>query len=280
VVSLAVVAVPAAAGQPRAPQVLHLKFHRAGQSAAVESNGRYVFVIGRTARLGTLLDSQAGRKTTLPAYKQCRGFGYFGGPYLAGPGCGSRGKFNTPLYSLATHETRTVTIHVKGCRTRSRCSVVDVGSDWLNIYLSSGTSSRELYQNLRTGAVKPSPKLRRNQDIDLNSPTLKGSDRCRRGQFLVVRDYLERCGYKLHKLILPAKSYLVVNNQAAMMWVTLHGQLDGIELPSLRSFMVKTPFAPGNSNYTLSSTTLYVRTGRSGFELWSAPWPFRPALDK
>jgi hypothetical protein len=65
-----------------------------------------------------------------------------------------------------------------------------------------------------------------------------------------------------------------------MMWVTPFDKFDGIELPSQRSFVVKTPFAPGDSNYTLSSTTLYVLTGRSGFELWSAPWPLRAAPNK
>jgi hypothetical protein len=280
VAALAVLADPAASGRPSDPQPVHFKFHRAGQSAAVESNGRYVFVIGKTAKVGTLLDNQTGRKITMPAYKQCHGFGYFGGPYLAGPGCGSHGKLTVPLFSLATHRTRTVTIHIKGCKARPRCSVVDAGSDWLDIYFSSGRSSRELYQNLHTGAVKPSPKLRRSQKIDLNSPTLTGSNACRHGEFLVVGAYLERCGSKLHKLILPTMSYLVINSQAAIMWVTRRGQLDGIELPGLRGFAVKTPFAPDNNNYTLTSTTLYVRTGRSGFELWSAPWPFRAGLNK
>jgi hypothetical protein len=154
---------------------VHFKFHRVGQASDVESNGRDVFVIGKTAKLGTLLDNRTGRKITIPAYKQCHGFGYFGGPYLTGPGCGSHGKFTAPLFSLATHKTRTVTIHIKGCKARATCSVVAVGSDWLDIYFSSGRSNRELYQNLRTGTVKPSPKLRRDQQIDLNSPSLAGS---------------------------------------------------------------------------------------------------------
>jgi hypothetical protein len=300
------VAVPALALADRSagPREVRLQFRRVGLGSA-STDGRYVVLASGYAGPDvkvTLIDGRTGTRRPLPQSDSCTALGGFGPPgshLLEGTGCvSSSGKLTIPLYSLMTGRTRFVTINSIDCNVEGEeeCSA-GAGSDWAAFTLTAyHEPTQSGYQNLRTGAVTSGPTLTPTTQLDLNSPTLTSricpplrnvpnSSLTFYGRFAIDEvehghafpEYLVRCGSKLHmRLTSPLDVFgtgpRVFGSSSALMWPAGAHLLEGIALPSLARFEIRTPSAFDDqvTSFTLSSKTLYAED--NNIDLWAARW--------
>jgi hypothetical protein len=204
------------------------------------------------------------------------------------------------LYSLATGQTRFVTINGLTCdlRVEEGCGATAAGADWVG-YQHAGYHelTESGYQNLQTGAISAAPKLTPTTRLDLNSPTLtakicpplrQGPDTGLTfyGQFAVEQHFLGhgasteslvRCGSKLHiRLRSPLDVFgsapRVIGSASALIWLAGAHLLGGISLPNLVRFAIRTPslFNDEETSFTLSWKTLYASDNQ--MHLYAAAW--------
>jgi hypothetical protein len=283
-VALAVGAPLASAHHAPKLRNVRLHFHSLGMGQ-VESDGRYV----------TITDPYAA-----PGTGQCVAVGPFGGPWLYGGGCVNTASqaLTVPLYSLATGQTRFVTINGLTCGVGEGCAATAAGADWVGYqHIGYHELTESGYQNLQTGAISAAPKLTPSTRLDLNSPTLTAKicpplrqgpdiDLTFYGQFAVEQHFfghgastesLVRCGSKLHiRLRSPLDVFgtapVVIGSSSALMWPAGAHLLEGISLPSLVRFQIRTPslFKDEETSFTLSWTTLYASDNQ--MHLYAAAW--------
>jgi hypothetical protein len=296
--ALALAAIPAAASHRHTPHasVLTLKFKTLQPAQFDSSDGRYVLLVPPFSPAeppGTLIDETTGATRSVTVYPECTGVGTFGGPWLFGAGCVSAsGKFTVPLYSLSTGHISDVTINDFRCNAggAEQCRAVLAGRNWLGIELTGyHEPAVEEFQNLQTGAIKPFPMLSPTTQLDLGASTLTskicsplrspdGSSLSFYGRFAVYQverhhafaDYLERCSSRLRLRLPSLVAYF--GNSSAIMWPRGARQIDGIALPSLHRFKIRTPaaFDDQSTGFVLASRTLYARDAH--LHLWGARW--------
>ena len=300
-------AVPALALAHRSvgPREVRLHFRPLGLGSA-STDGRYVVLAsgyaGPDVKL-TLIDGLTGTKRPLPQSDPCTAVSAFGGPWLVGSGCFSAdGAQTVALYSLASRQTRSVTINDNECSYQNNlggqsCRVQSAGADWIGFEISAYHEANQgLFQNLQTGALTSEPTLTPTTQVDLNSPTLTSricpplrqvpnSSLSFYGPFAIDEverhhafpEYLVRCGSKLHmRLTSPLDVFgagpRVFGSSSALMWPAGAHLLEGIALPSLARFEIRTPSAFDDqvTSFTLSSRTLYAED--NNMDLWAARW--------
>ena len=259
------------------PVQLSLAFRSAGAASGVATNSRYAFVMttGGGPDLGTLSDGRT-RERRLLVQPGCSNVppGPVAGPWLVFE-CGLGASSPAPeLYSLGAGSWRTVAPQLQGpCTVDSCATPVAAGSSWLEYVVSDCPQGEHCiahneFENIDSGQLLADPTGGRTI-ADLGSPALAQplcaplrvptafalfsgevpGSLTMDGQFAIAqgtdangtpRTYLERCGSKLHRLLVkgpyPGGTPPIAWNAHTVIWQSGPGRLAGVFLPSLRRF--------------------------------------------
>lgn len=296
--------------QPSRPVVAPVHFRLAGSANYVVSDGRYVLLNDVNDSGSTLIDAQTGKRTYISG---CRGY-LLGGPWLLSY-CPEKSQLDLELYGLSSGHRQVVQTGVVGYPTA-------VGAYWIEFHQSSSGAyvfqNIQTGQVRTLAAWRPGGRT----IPDLNSPSLtrkvctplavphEWTSYARwsterdvaggltfEGKFAIAegtnhpdssgaytqQTYVERCGSRLHKRLLPGWEALpndplepLVANSHAVLWGGEYSQtLNGVALPSLRSIKIPVPSDVIEPYVVaLSSRTLYLLDYDN--QLWTAPSPQTP----
>jgi hypothetical protein len=306
--------------RPRAPAsnvVLGGSFQPIGVAGSFRASGDYVLV-GTGLPFGPspswiVINTRLGTTTALDP--QCLVTGV-GPPWvlLSCPDSSDSSDqykpYDVVLYSLTDGTQHTATLPpgvVPQCPAggvEDECATADaVEADWIrwdaSCYNCAVTS---LFQNIQTGELRGDP-TNATTFADLDSPALAHSTcpgvRLMRdpdsigvawgsvtfdGQFALVRAgnnvFLGRCGTRMRRLLVNGP--VLAWNAGTVVWQGPTGQLNGLFLPSLQTFMIPLPPAivrpPGSGEnlpvdgLALTSGALYVSDGWTG-AVWRTTLP-------
>jgi hypothetical protein len=260
------------------------------------------------ARSGIVVDTAGGARTPLTFPAGCSP-GAMGGPWLAFGCSAGAGQPVPPaeLFDLTSDRWQALPVNpdIDFCTYERRCTLspAAIGTRWVEWSVSLACehcAPFAWFQDLSTGALNKFEEWRSGGRVipDLDSPSL-AARLCRplrvpppdfpsfetvpnsltfHGQFGVVGagavpdastpHYFERCGSRRRHHI---ASLPVVGSTRFIVWPTAStfGKLEGVFLPSLRQFVIRSPRGMGSPvQMALASGHLYLLD--AGGRLWSA----------